>query len=224
MSELKQQQGWGLLLLALLLAGGWWWSSRSAGPPVVRTVTFSTDTGLTSETAAAAIAVLISGEVVTPGRYSLAPGSALDAALAAAGGPTPRARLDGIDLYAPLTADTELYVPPRLDAEVFSGDRPQVLTDRDLLHVGRPPGAPSAGGTSPSSAIPAAPAGAAALVNLNTATKEELMTLPRIGDKTAESILDYRRKVGRIRSLDELRNIPRIGDKTLALLRDRITL
>lgn len=59
-------------------------------------------------------------------------------------------------------------------------------------------------------------------VNLNTATKEELMTLPGVGEVTAQKIIEYREEKGGFSSIDELKNISRIGDKTIDKFRDKI--
>ncbi|WBW50290.1 ComEA family DNA-binding protein [Peptoniphilus equinus] len=58
-------------------------------------------------------------------------------------------------------------------------------------------------------------------VTLNTATKEELMTLNGIGDKTAESILEYRKQHPFSRP-EDLLNVPGIGEKTFESLKDHI--
>ncbi|WP_337866357.1 helix-hairpin-helix domain-containing protein [Ignavibacterium sp.] len=52
-------------------------------------------------------------------------------------------------------------------------------------------------------------------INLNKATKEELMNLPGIGEKTAESIIEHRNKLSEFRKLEDLLNVKGIGSKKL---------
>ena len=59
-------------------------------------------------------------------------------------------------------------------------------------------------------------------VNLNTATKEELMTLAGIGQTRAERILEYREANGKFRSIEELCKVSGISEKILAQIQDRI--
>lgn len=56
-------------------------------------------------------------------------------------------------------------------------------------------------------------------IDLNKATKEELMAVPGIGPSTADNIINYRDEAGRFNSVDDLLNVDRIGDKTLEKLR-----
>lgn len=56
-------------------------------------------------------------------------------------------------------------------------------------------------------------------LDLNKATKEELMTVPGIGPSTADNIINYREEAGRFNSVDDLLNVDRIGDKTLEKIR-----
>lgn len=59
-------------------------------------------------------------------------------------------------------------------------------------------------------------------VNLNTATKEELMTLPGIGEVRAEMIIEYRQKKERFDSIDELKEIEGIKEGVFQKLKDQI--
>ena len=80
--------------------------------------------------------------------------------------------------------------------------------------------------SSPALAIPqeqAAPAaGAKPAINLNTATLEQLETLPGIGRKTAERILEYRTKSGSFKRIEELMNVKGIGEKSFLKLKPLI--
>ena len=60
-------------------------------------------------------------------------------------------------------------------------------------------------------------------VSLNKATKDELMKLERIGEKTAQKILDYRESKSFI-YIEDIMNISGIGEKTFLLIRDHICL
>ena len=60
-------------------------------------------------------------------------------------------------------------------------------------------------------------------IDLNTATIEELMTLPRIGEKLAQRILDYRAEYGRFSAPEQLMDVEGIGEATFDGLRELVT-
>jgi competence protein ComEA len=72
---------------------------------------------------------------------------------------------------------------------------------------------------------PAGPASAkpGALVNLNTASLTELQSLPGVGARTAERIVEYRQKNGPFKKIEELMNVQGIGEKSFLKLKPQIT-
>lgn len=59
-------------------------------------------------------------------------------------------------------------------------------------------------------------------IDLNTATLEQLDTLPGVGPATAQAILDFRKRHGRFRSVSQLLEIRGIGESKLAQIRSRV--
>ncbi len=129
------------------------------------------------------------------GVYRLRAGARVNDALARAGGATPRADLSQVNLAAKVEDGRQVLVPRR---------------------VATPPAAPTAPTGTAAPGQPAVP------VNLNTATLEQLDTLPGVGPATAQKILDYREQHGGFGSVDELGEVPGIGDVRLAALRDLV--
>jgi len=69
----------------------------------------------------------------------------------------------------------------------------------------------------------AAPAHAAAVLNLNTATAAQLEGLPGIGKATADRIVEYRQKSGGFKKVEDLMNVRGIGEKNFLKLKPLIT-
>jgi comEA protein len=61
-------------------------------------------------------------------------------------------------------------------------------------------------------------------INLNTATTEQLQTLPGVGPATAKSIVDHRTKVGKFTKIDEIINVKGIGEKKFQKIKERLVL
>ena len=68
-----------------------------------------------------------------------------------------------------------------------------------------------------------ATATAAAPINLNTATQAQLETLPGIGAKAAQRILEFRQKNGNFKKVEDLMNVKGIGEKAFLKLKPLLT-
>lgn len=150
------------------------------------------------------IYVYVCGAVNQPGVYALAEGSRVIDALAAAGGAAPKAELKALN-QAQLLSDGE-QITVLTEQEVAEGKGSSAVT----------------GGASSANAGGNKASAETEKVNLNTASKEELMTLPGIGEARAEAILAYREENGAFQSAEELMKIEGIKEKSYAKLADRI--
>jgi competence protein ComEA len=145
-------------------------------------------------TSGGAVVVDVAGKVRRPGVYTLPSGARVYEALRAAGGVRHGANTVSLNLAA-------------------------VLQDGQQIVVGVPAGAVapmpvsgSGGASSP-----------AALINLNTATLEELESLPGVGPVLGQNILDWRAAHQQFTSVDQLSDVTGIGDVRLAQLRPLVT-
>lgn len=150
----------------------------------------------TASPSAPSVVVHVLGQVKRPGVYELPDGSRVIDAIGAAGGFTVTADQGGLNLARMLVDGEQLVVPKPGEA---------------------PPVTPATGG---SGSVPSAPSGGK--IDLNTATLEQLETLPRVGPAMAQRILDWRTQNGRFASVDDLKNVSGIGDKTFAELQDLV--
>lgn len=173
----------------------------------------------------ATVRVHVAGAVNNPGVYTLpAQGRAVDA-IAAASGAAADADLDRVNLAGALSDGVQIYVPHRGETAAPAQIQPNGGTAN--AGQGNAANGASQGGTQPQPARTLTPAGSAQKgstpVNINTATAEELQTLPRIGPAMAQRIIAWREAHGGFRSVDELDAVPGIGPSMLENLRPLVT-
>ena len=136
--------------------------------------------------------VYISGAVARPGVYTLKVGDRLADAIAAAGGAAEDAQLSCINLAVRVKDEAHFHVPK----------------------AGEP--------CQPASTVGTSGGGDDSRIDLNSATAEQLETLPGIGKVKAQSIVDYRDKVGAFRSTEEVTEVKGIGPATYEAIRDLV--
>jgi competence protein ComEA len=139
--------------------------------------------------------VHVTGAVRRPGVYRVPSWARLDTAIRRAGGATPRADLQGVNLAAKVSDGQQVLVPARIPG------------------AGSDSAAGQAGSGVEPSAVP---------ISLNTATLEQLDQLDGIGPATAQKILDWRKEHGGFGSVDDLRQISGIGPKRFESLKEKV--
>ena len=221
--SLSRREIGGFLVVAVLVCGavGLWYvrslpraiqvrqEGPAAGPPAAGPAGLGGSTGggtpapgtalVTPSPTPAEIVVHVAGLVRDPGVYRFHQGDRVVDALDAAGGPRPGADLTTLNLAA-------------------------LLSDGEQVVVGRAGGPAPPSGTSEGGAGGGSPGGGGAgPVNVNTATLDQLESLPGIGPALGQRIIDYREQHGPFHTVDDLLNVSGIGDKTLEDLRPLVT-
>jgi competence protein ComEA len=207
-----------LIVTAVSVVGigaGAYWLLRAPATPIENTLPYASRTtsttvaGTTSTTVvpslqptATMIVVYVAGAVVTPGVYELGGSARVHDAVDAAGGLTPEADLDALNLAA-FVADGDRIFVPRVGQSV-----PAVVTPSGG-------GAGTVGGASASA--PTEP------VNINKASVDELDGLPGIGPATAAAIVAHRQQSGPFSSVDDLLDVRGIGPAKLDAIRGLVT-
>jgi competence protein ComEA len=191
--RLGKQQGYIILcsVLSLVVGGAVVYFTlrpQKTNPPIIVSTPFPTPTlSPTASATPAPIRVYVSGAVLQPAVYELAPGSIIQDAVKAAGGPADDADLEYINLALELRDQQRIHVPRQGESN--------------------PPPAVS-GGSSGSREAAGAP------ININTATAAELETLPRVGPTMAQRIIKYREANGPFATIEEIQNVQGIGPAT----------
>lgn len=144
--------------------------------------------------------VYICGEVAAPGVYELSKDSRIYEAVDAAGGFTENAARECVNLASKVSDGMQITIYNREESASLPADSASVG------------GNAGKSGTSGSG-----------LVNLNTATKEELMTLKGIGESKAEDIIRYREKSGGFKKIEDIMKISGIKENGFQKIKDSIT-
>ena len=190
-----------VLFVCLIIGMGLFWMSRQ-GEEVEEAATSLAETTILPQevedktTVSTVIYVDVKGEVHHPGVYQMKAENRVKDLIEAAGGFTPLADDQKLNL-AQLIGDQMVIVVPKKGEEVNS-ELAQAPTSQKK-EVGKE-----------------------VKVNINTATVEELKTLKGIGEKKAEAIIEYRKKNGSFKNKEELMKVRGIGKKLYESFQERV--
>ncbi|MFV0465165.1 MAG: helix-hairpin-helix domain-containing protein [Lachnospiraceae bacterium] len=138
--------------------------------------------------------IYICGAVHSPGVYKVSPGSRVFEVISLAGGLQEDASAESIN-----QAD-----------QVMDGQMIRIYTQDEMIER------PSVGSNEPDERTDT-------LININEASKEQLMQLPGIGESKADSIIEYRSNVGQFDTVEDIKNIAGIKDGVYTKIKDKIT-
>ncbi|ADL12125.1 helix-hairpin-helix domain-containing protein [Acetohalobium arabaticum] len=140
------------------------------------------------------ILVQVGGEINQPGVYKLREGSRIFQLLDKAGGITSKADLDQMNLVKELKDGEKIIVPKEVTTEKKTAIQGDNQKKTEQDKI-----------------------------NLNTATKNELQQLYRIGPALSDRIIEYRNQHGGFNKISELKEVSRIGEKIFQENKERLT-
>ncbi len=158
----------------------------------------------------------IKGEILTPGIYTLKSNSRVIDVIEMSGGLTENADTSVINLSKKITDEMVIIIYSKSEVKDFEKTKETekivqekcIKKDENALK---------------NDACITDSAKTSGKVSINTATKEELMTLTGIGDSKAEDIIKYREENGPFKTIEDIKNVSGIGDSLFAKIKENIT-
>lgn len=149
------------------------------------------------------IYVYVTGQVKTPGVYRLNQDDRVYKAIEAAGGFTKKASKVSLNLADGLTDGEHIHVLSKTQYKEQYATQEKKASD--IVSEGDDE------------------SGSASLVNINSAGKEALLTLPGIGEAKADAIIAYRENTGLFHTIEDIMNVPGIKEGAFTKIKDKIT-
>lgn len=182
-----------IIILIITLTGFGFYKSNNSDQEIQENKLHFANTNMEeTENKTQDVYVHIDGEVVNPGIYKLTNNDRINDALQLAGGATDKAFLKDVNLAKKLEDEMKIYIPSKEDNLSNNISNESKISNS----TGK--------------------------ININTATKDELKTLPGIGDGRADEIIRFRESKG-FSKIEDIKNISGIGDKTYEKLKDLIS-
>ena len=158
----------------------------------------------------------VKGSVKNPGVYKVKEGTIINDVIALAGGLKSGASTKNINLSKKISDEMVIYI---YTAKELTNLNKESECHCDKVDISSCEGA----SVIISDNVSTSSNETKGLVNLNTASKEELMTLSGIGESKALAIIDYREKNGRFKTKEELMNVSGIGEASYKKIESNIT-
>ena len=209
------------LLATTIASAGIWLLVRPSAPLVESVVPHASGVGIVAPLSTLptplTVRIHVAGAVVHPGVYTVSSSARVVDAVAAAGGATSRADLERINLAQTIVDTEQVFVPSRATRTTKITVAPRLRPSRTSVpvSVATNPGAMPIIGVPNTTMTP--------LINLNSATSDQLDTLPGVGPSTAKAIISFRNRKGPFGKVEDLLNVPGIGPSKVAALRDQVT-
>lgn len=214
MNRKRKKQAVSIVVVLFFLAAGLWYYFRGSALfeeqnaateltgvlETLETEAFVTQPPKQEASETEKLIVYVCGAVANPGVYTLPTGSRLYEAIAMAGGFSKE-------------ADSAYH---NLARSIEDGERIYILSSSETKALTVEQQAAGEEGKNASVQTDGP-------INLNTATIEQLMTLPGIGEARAADILSYRTKIGQFTDIEELMNVSGIGESRFEKIKDKIT-
>ena len=151
------------------------------------------------------IMIDISGEVVSPGIKELEYGKRVQDAIDLAGGLTENADISKINLAYILKDEEKIIIPKKEE---------NIEEHQEVQYIYR--GSSNINNSSNNNNEPKK-------ININTASKAELVTITGIGESTADKIINYREKTSKFKKIEDIKNVPGIGDAKFEAIKEQIS-
>lgn len=223
----------GAVVTVGLIFGGWWLfitprqqseqlavissekiakqSEPSATTTQATTSSQITTTNQSSQSAASSeVVVDVKGQVKHPGVYTVSANTRIQGIIQTAGGLNDKADVSALNLAQTVSDQSVVYVPKK--GEKIPNQFAQSNTGNQSL----------ASSSQQSTSATTAGSNSNGKVNLNTASKSDLMQLNGIGEKKAEQIIAHRDQNGQFKQIEQLKDVSGIGEKTFDQLKDAI--
>lgn len=184
------------------------------------------DTGTDKDDSEAEVRVYICGAVKNPGVYSMNPDSRICDVLEKAGGFRKKAFREGVNLAEKISDAEKIEIPFKgKDGKKSGSSEKEGRSNQNISESGSDShtlAEPEAGTGAGSGTGQGKGSDSSGKVNINTAGKDELLTLTGIGEAKADSIIEYREKNGNFGSTEDIMKISGIKSGVFEKIKDHI--